>query len=398
MTTQQETSTPFGNKNEHTTLETNDIFSLRTMQDDLLNIQSKGIIKEETVLPQAAPITPQKTESVNPGSISSKSISPFPQPTQAITPQKTIAEVKPSPQKTVEPSNPISKIVIAIIVLLVIIVVALGGYYFFLTNQPKQVAQPAVTQPIQTEQPIVAEPAVTPIVTDKYSANKPNYLTMDLATLSTSEIQKIISDTAAELTGSSSQAPYEFTIVDANNNPVAFPIFATAAKINLTPTLLKTLSENFSLFIYNDAGNIRLGISATIANPSVLSMEIKKQESTFVTDASTLFLGTAPTITTGTFTESTYNGNTIRYLNVNNAKNLSIDYTITGSQLIIGTSKNTLRAILDKLATAPLPSTTTTAAPQIITPTPSNNPTDPNIQTQALNTTTPADNIPPAIN
>jgi len=38
----------------------------------------------------------------------------------------------------------------------------------------------------------------------------------------------------------------------------------------------------------------------------------------------------------------------VRYANVDSAKNLSIDYALVNNHMYIGTSKNTLTAILDK--------------------------------------------------
>jgi hypothetical protein len=137
--------------------------------------------------------------------------------------------------------------------------------------------------------------------------------------------------------------------VDSNNNPIAFPIFATAAKLNLAPTLLSSLGEDFSLFIYNDNNNIRIGLSIAISKSNILAAELQKQEKTFVTDASFLFLDAKPETLTGIFTTTDYKNTTVHYLNVNPQKNLSIDYAIIGSQIMLATSKNTGRAILDKL-------------------------------------------------
>ena len=146
-------------------------------------------------------------------------------------------------------------------------------------------------------------------------------------------------------------APYEFIVVDNNNNPIAFPIFATAAKLNLSPDLLSSLGENFSLFIYNDNGNERLGFSADIAKAAIFNTEIQKQEKTLPNDISLLFLDSTPTIPTAAlFKDGSYGSFKTRYLNLNDQQTLSVDYVITNNKFVLGTSKGTEHAMLDKIS------------------------------------------------
>ena len=47
------------------------------------------------------------------------------------------------------------------------------------------------------------------------------------------------------------------------------------------------------------------------------------------------------------YKESSYNGIKIRYVNISEPEMLSVDYSVDGNSWFVGTSKNSLRALLD---------------------------------------------------
>lgn len=363
MTTSSTISSPFQDNAQQQPNENHQEFSFQTMQDDLLSLQKNGTI-EDNRQPEAITIekiAPAVTTPKQPIKISSEKITSNINPflDQTALPKKTANETKiveiATSTAAPQSSGAVYKILMTLVVFLIIGIAGLGGYYFWTTQNSQEapaVQQPAVEEPAPTpeqapaqiEAPIVIAPPV-----EKYSTTKPNYLTLDLANLSAEEIKKNILTVTDEIRAKNSGVVYEFTIVDSNNNPIAFPIFATAAKLNLAPTLLSSLGEDFSFFIFNDNNNIRTGLSVTILKNNTLIAELQKQEKTFVADASFLFLDAKPEILTGAFTTTEYNKAIIHYLNINSQKNLSIDYAIIDSQFIIATSKNISRALVDKL-------------------------------------------------
>ena len=373
MTTQSGSLSPFQNTSENQTSNVPEEFSFRTMQDDLLAVQKNGM-PASNKLPESSTTTEQPsvstqinapTQSVPPKEDFAANPNPFldqatapaaaskevPFSETAAPQETTMIEVPTSETQYAKPSTSVYKIIITIIILLVVGIIGLSGYYFWMTRAPKQA--PVAAQPaIETTTPTapVEEPAVVTPPVEKYSATKPNYLTIDAANLSATEIQTAISAVANDLKDLPSQLPYEFVAVDANNNPIAFPIFATAAKLNFSPALLATLGENFSLFIYNDNDNMRLGFSVNILKADVLTTELQKQEKTLPTDISFMFLGATPDITSGLFKDGSYNGIKTRYFNLNAQETLSIDYALSNNNFTLGTSKNTERAILDKIS------------------------------------------------
>ena len=299
--------------------------------------------------PAPRPVQIPKNTAVEPKNVPEKTSYPFMQQTNTLN-KKGLVEVS-LPEKKTDPVNTRKFALIAIVALLVIVIIW-GGYYFIFRSSSKQVAviEPEVTQPVEIQQEEESAPVIE-VATEKYSSEKPNYLPLDITTISSEDIQKTITSVAEELKAMpiDNQLHYEFVIVDANNNPIAFPIFATAAKFNLSPAVLKNLGENFSFFLYNDNGNERLSVVVTIKDKGLLVTALQNQEKTFINDASFLFLNEKPEKTTGSLQNSTYKSATIRFFNLNNQLTLSIDYTTVNTDLIIATSKDTMRAIIDFL-------------------------------------------------
>ncbi len=379
-------------------------FLIRTMQDDLLALQKRGIptkVADTTKVPkkksaEKPAIAEAKTAAAAPKTAIAVPFEPTPaasvEAKSAASPATPPQVIRPFVEKTAEPQgkkiteiplppknaaqkdslgsgNAAYKIILTVLTVLIIAIIGIGIYYFWTTRNsaaPVVVQKPAAT-PASEEQPTVVQAPPTA----KYSAEKPNYLPLNLATLSTNDIQKTLSDTAADLKDGASLLPYEFIVVDANNNPVAFPIFATAAKLNLSPAFLSSLGENFSLFFYNDRDNVRAGLSVDVKNKTAANAEILKQEPTFVPALTPLFLSATAETQTGVFNSSTYDNYAIHYLNLNKDQTLSVDYALTDAKLLIGTSKDTLRAIIAKLATAAATTTPeTTTAPTTDNPMP----------------------------
>lgn len=256
------------------------------------------------------------------------------------------------------------KMIIIVIFVLIVAILGLGGYYFWMTKTPSVIVEEIPTEETVNEEVPVAEE--TPIViaqpSEKYSTSKPNYLVLDVASMGAEEIKNVLISTASEIKELSPSSIYEFLIVDKNNNPVTFAIFAAATKLNLSQNVLSALEKDFSLFLYNDNGNSRLGISVSIKNKDLLAKQLLVQEKTFATDVAPIFLDVKPQIQAGwVFKDGSYGAYKTRYLNLDATGSLSIDYTVAENKLVIGTSMQTMRAALEKSKT-----TTTVQEPAIL--------------------------------
>ena len=341
MTTQANSSSPFiDNSNsipKDLPTDSSEGFSIHTMHDDLISLQ-KGEMLTGTPIEIVSPspqldVKPQSTASTVSFQPPVTEKSSLEKSTNAsVTPIKkdfsTLVEV-PMPEKSKTSPSVLYKILLGVIVFFVVAIIGLGVYYFFLSNKrivQAPVETPVTTPPVEAPAPPVETPIAIPV--EKYSNITPNYLSFDPANETLTDLNKTLASIAAELKNKNPQSIYEFFVVDSNNNPVVLPIFAAATKFNLPPTLLKSLGETFSIFFYNDAGNIRLAIATTIKDKKTVAAEMLKKEATLVSDTAFLFI--EPSATKNPvikFSTGNYNGLPVRYFNFD--LSLSVDYILS---------------------------------------------------------------------
>lgn len=317
---------------------------IRTMRDDLSGLQKTGGINDvsvETIKNNGPEVESRKDTSFssdvnnNPFGATSK----MPSPAQPLNQPETI-ETPPSENKG---SSRITRIALLIFGILFVTALVGAGVYYFIKTKTVPLDKNQQTNTISEEQDIVI---IDP--EEKYSANKPNYLPIDIATIATDEIWNTIGAVASELKNKPIGSIYEFMVVDSNNNAVAFPIFATATKLELSPSILANLAEEFSLFLFND-GEIRLSIATKANDITAVATDILKHEPTLVSAMEPIFLGSAITTNDIGFNSGSYGDASVRYANIDSEKNLSLDYTLSDNNLVIATSKNTMHATLDKI-------------------------------------------------
>lgn len=237
-----------------------------------------------------------------------------------------------------------NKVFAGVITVLVIAIIAGGGYYFWITRQstPEVVVTPPVTDP-------GPEPTPEPVVA-KFSIDKPNYLNIDdTSTPARSNTKDLLAFYASQVSQSNITTPVEFMIVDSNNNPVIFQNFAKKLNLILSPALTANLDKGFSLFIYNDSSVTNLGLAIASKDPTKLKNLMTIEEKTLAKNISPIFLTSDYTLTAKAFASSDYNSTAIRYINIISPEDLSVDYAIYNNKLVIGTTKMTLRSIIDSL-------------------------------------------------
>ncbi len=354
--------------------------AFRTMQDDLDSFDGKVTLKEERLPEKSAPpgitpkgeISPPVSMAEEKAAIQPKNPSPFLSDIsrqEEVSKEEDIAFLSPEgasqanmPEKRDLPWEEKTKlaqsssskkgfdrrkILMATLSLVIIIVLGFGGYYFWMARNK---ARPAESLPEVSKQP-QEQPQEPPaeVPEEKFSADKPNFLTIDTESTTAEKIGDILRQKATEVKDSGIAKPIEFVVTDSNNNPIAFHIFATNAGIQLPSALLSDLDEVFSLYYYNDQGNIRLGLAVDLKDKNKLTAEISKEEKTLAKDLNPLFLGNSIDEKQAAFSTGSYKNISIRYVNLDVNETISVDYAVTDKQLIIGTSKNTARVILDKI-------------------------------------------------
>lgn len=374
-------------------------FQMRTMKEDLSKLQASGIIMEKA---PAATNPANKQESSLPAQQTQTQIKPSSLPKQeAIKPTVAVVETNLTSAQTeapadIKPNNPVIqevpvsiqppkkkktafiKIVAAVIILLVIAIIALGAYYFIITkkntnitanNLPSQSSNEENTatelQPTEEATEDIAEEATeseqaAPV--QKYSAENPNYLVIDIINADRESIKNSFQKVADELKTIQMTSPYEFILVDNNNDPIPFTVFSAAAKLNFSPAVFSNFGKAYSVYFYNDNSFLRTGLAIETNNKEKLTKELLADEKNFERGISFLFLNDMVEVKGNPFGSSTYGAYPIRFSNIDAAKNLSIDYSVTDSKFVISTSKNTERAVLDKVFQNPSQTTQSNSA------------------------------------
>jgi hypothetical protein len=351
-----------------------------TMQDDISSFEGKGIspgAPESVEMPKPYLERPIERAIPEASQVSTGSGSPFlaanpniknqeaelkniqkEEKNSKIVSQKEVEtpdQYMTSALKTDKPkrvhSFPLGKMLFIISAILVAAGAFLWGYSLWIQRQD-DIADKTVEIPPEPVKPApkVEEPIVEemPKWSNKFSTTTPNYWIIPIESMTADAMTKIISDKASEAKGLASGELAEFYVTDSKNNPVSFSAFSILAGIILPSQIYDSLEDSFSFYFYNDSDNIRTGISVKTKNSDKIVPIMSGAEKTLPANLKPLFLGLGNTGKAVEFSDSKYKDYSVRYYNINSTLN-SVDYSITKSYLVIGTSLKTGRAILDKV-------------------------------------------------
>ncbi|MFZ1626820.1 MAG: hypothetical protein WAT81_03405, partial [Candidatus Moraniibacteriota bacterium] len=237
----------------------------------------------------------------------------------------------------------------AVIAVLLTVVVLIAGLYFWWSSSKEEEKE---GQPdVQVESPKIPEtkPRVEPLSQAKYFANQPNILSFDTETVTADQIKNTLLQVGQAIKKDNLPGAVEFLVRDQKLNPLAFSRFAYLAKLNIPAELLGTLDEAFSLYVVIDETRPRLVLLSYIKDQPAFTVELQRNEKNLAQAIDSLFLDvtTAPKGNL-TFRDGTYLERPVRFTNVDASIGLSVDYAVRGRQWIIGTSRSSLRAVLDK--------------------------------------------------
>ena len=92
---------------------------------------------------------------------------------------------------------------------------------------------------------------------------------------------------------------------------------------------------------------MRFGFVIDAKSADILQTAVVANETTLPEAFNPFLNGLGSTAVNVIFADSSYKTHPIRYFNLNATEAYSVDYTINNVQWVVGTSKNTMRAILD---------------------------------------------------
>jgi hypothetical protein len=233
-------------------------------------------------------------------------------------------------------------LVLAIVVILVVAAAGAGFYYYWFNmrgTSPATSSVPTAPTTPEAKTPAPAEPQnqnLRTIVAD--------------TTLGQNEIKNAIQKFATDFSASASESDLvEVKIVGKDGQPIGKKDFFVGTGVVVPDSVLMKLSEDYSLFVRKESGSAKLGFVFKSVTSSGLSSEMKNWEPTLPADLNPLYIGLVPT-GTGSFSSSRYKNADIRYFNFSSPTNTSLDYSVISNFLVIGSSKDTARAILDYMS------------------------------------------------
>lgn len=243
------------------------------------------------------------------------------------------------------------KIFLFVIIILVLILISLGGvYYWFVlsgyNNQKKIVLEEDFSGGGDSENNGDVVDEVSEEV--MYSSDSVNYLKINTETDDAEDIASELKKIKGDITGKDPTSLYEFKIQDSKGYQLAFSRFAYLFDLNFPEGVLENLGEDFSLFFYNNSGKARISLATKISeNPDSVESMLKKTEDNLIDLFEPLFLDESVTKSDVSFSNGSYKDFEIRYVNLNQENDLSIDYGVIGNYIIIGSSKNSARKTID---------------------------------------------------
>ena len=308
----------------------------------------KSLPKEELVVSRKEKISPeppmffsQKDQQNNPFGFS-QSV-PFQNSNAIFGTEKSPVSFSDTVPKVPEASKHTAWWVFAI--LLIVFLSALGGAYYYLYTYLAQKPVEDITPEKQEITPVASD---TNQSTNDFSLSSPNYLPLNIETVSASDILTQIQNMSERVRLSGVTQPIEFLVTDQTNTPIAFSRFILLSGLKLPESSVNLTDEMFSMYFFNDQGNVRVGFRIHLKSAETSAQIIRKVEGDLPIGFQGIFFApNVPIAKKALFKQSLYNGIVIRYSNLVGATNLSIDYAITQGDWYIGTSKNTLRSLLD---------------------------------------------------
>ena len=228
--------------------------------------------------------------------------------------------------------------------LLVLIIGGAGFYYwwfFVKNNSPKAPAASEIATP-QTSQPETKNENL-------------RYLNID-ASSGKADVQSSLKNLASSfLSTASDNDLIEVKLLGSDNQQLGVKEFIDNFGLTIPSALKEKFTDDYSLFIKDEGSEARTGAVFKLSGSADVAENLKQWEPTIIADLSSFYLSKKTINENMAFSSSRYKNADIRYYNFPspNPGSLSLDYSFVtdnvSNYLIVGTSKETARSILDYL-------------------------------------------------
>lgn len=181
-----------------------------------------------------------------------------------------------------------------------------------------------------------------------FSTTNTNTFLIDVETESVSTLREKLLQQAETMRNADMKEPIPFSVVDKTNTPIAFFIFASVFNLGLSGDLLNSLDNQFTLWLFLEDEAPRLALSIRIKHADNAAKYLSESEKTLPISLKNIFLAETPLEKSDpNFGDGLYRGVPVRYLNFQSEESLSIDYGFVNTELILGTSRDSTRAVID---------------------------------------------------
>jgi hypothetical protein len=120
-------------------------------------------------------------------------------------------------------------------------------------------------------------------------------------------------------------------------------------EISIPPYALNDFKNNYTLVLFNQSTGKRVGIIIELQNPENLKEQLKTWEPTLLDDFKNFYPSQVPgPRASQTFLNDAHQSVAIRYVNLPRS-DLTLNYTILNNLLVIGTSKELMYTVIDKI-------------------------------------------------
>jgi flagellar basal body-associated protein FliL len=240
-----------------------------------------------------------------------------------------------------------SKVIIIGSILTIALVLIMGIFFYLEKVKDAKMAAEQDRVNEQATATIPEEETTEPeLATAVFSLDRSNYLSLDTETATRDTFLAQIKENGSKIQEASIKSPVSFQVTDENNIPLAFNRFVFLMDLKIPETLLSSLDEDFGVVLYDDGGQMRMGMTLKFKEEMTTTPQelLSPLETSLPQAFAPLFYPSDIVLPTEIiFGTGAYNNATVRYSNVAPDRMYSFDYILQDKLLYVGNSKEATR-------------------------------------------------------